>query len=618
GGSGGVRLARWSAARGAKVGLAELPLGLVSEKHSLGGLGGTCVLRGCVPKKLLIYGSEVPGQVEDGRGYGWAVGRLRLSWAQLMRAKDAEVRRLSGKYRELLDASKVEVFQGYARILDSHTVEVGGRRVTARYICVATGSRAVLPEIPGKSFAITSDEALTLRRRPKRIVIVGGGYIAVEFASLLRGLGSEVHLVFRAADPLRGFDEDLRRQLHEALKARGIHLHAGERPQRLSTGWRGKTFWTDKGTVLHADEVMFATGRAPNTEDLGLEEAGVSLGEDGRILVDEFSRSNIPSIFAIGDVTARKCLTPVALMEAVALAETLFGQPAAPGYDGVPSAVFSQPPIATCGLTEEQAAEKYGGVDVFLSKFKPLKHTMPTGRGAQEMYFIKVLVANRGRSAGQVVGVHMVGEDAPEIMQGLAIALKAGASKADFDATVGIHPTAAEELCTLRQKARSTSKKMDAAAPGDRDTDGGRGPPSEAPPEARWSFFDGKESGWKEDAAVQCRAVELKEKKARPEAKPRQEEASAVQEEISSDSDSSSSSSGKEGDDNEESGGETASEAAPAPSAAPGVAAKLLGRGSQARPRACAKMLARAGLRCPCHFSYRSECPGGPGARGAS
>ncbi|CAE7472159.1 EMB2360 [Symbiodinium natans] len=468
GGSAGVRLARFSAKYGARVGLAELPFAVVSDKHSAGGLGGTCVIRGCVPKKLLVYGSQLHDELRDARGYGWDFhGRPRINWRRLIATKNKEVARLSGKYRELLNDAKVDVFEGYAQVLSPHMVSVNGKRVTAKYICVATGSRASVPKIPGSTLpgVLTSDDALNLSHLPRRIVIVGGGYIAMEFASFFYGYGSEVHLVLRADKPLRGFDADVRAHLHSALQQRGIHLHANETPasiERRKLGWGELIFRTDQGTVLEVDNVMFATGRRPNTEELGLEAVGVEVDAlSGKILVDKFSRTTVPSIFAIGDVTSRRSLTPVALMEATALSETLFGgRSRAPTYDNVPSAVFSQPPVATCGLSEAEAVDKHGEVQVFMSRFKPLKHTMPTGRAGQEMVLIKVLVANRGRSAGTVVGVHMVGEDAPEIVQALAIALSAGASKEQFDQTVALHPTVTEEFCTLREATRIAKRRQ--------------------------------------------------------------------------------------------------------------------------------------------------------------
>lgn len=467
GGSGGVRLARWSSSNfGAKVGLAELPFGIVSSKFETGGLGGTCVIRGCVPKKLFIYGSHLPEDIEDAKGYGWRtpVGmQPYIDWDSLLHAKNAEVERLNGIYKRMLSGSKVDVHEGYARVVGPHTVEVNGKEFTSKYICVATGSRAVLLDVPGVNLpgVLTSDEALALREKPKDIVIVGSGYIAVEFACFFHGYGSEVHLVFRADDPLRGFDEDVRTHLHELLKARGIHIYSGHSPASIKEGGNGKLILqTSKGKSITADNVMFATGRKANSAGMGLENVGVEMDpKSGKVIVDEYSKTNVDSIYAIGDVTDRMNLTPVALMEGVALSTTLFGGKATmPNYENVPSAVFSQPQIASCGLTESQAAKRHGSVDVYISKFKPMKHTMPTGRGDQERMMMKLLAVSPGYpDAGRVVGLHMVGADAGEMMQGFGVAMKAGAKKVDFDATVGIHPTAAEEWCTMRTKTRTTT-----------------------------------------------------------------------------------------------------------------------------------------------------------------
>jgi len=465
GGSGGVRAARWSGSTyGAKVALAELPFSLVSTKHTAGGLGGTCVIRGCVPKKLLIYGSHIHEEIADARGYGWTVpGEPKIDWDKLISAKNQEVTRLNGVYKKLLDGAKVDFYQGYARLVDPHTVEVNGKQFTSKHICIATGSRAFVPHILGSDLpgVLTSDEALALPRRPEKLAIVGGGYIAVEFACFFHGYDTEVHLYFRGDKPLRGFDEDVRSHLMEMLAARGIHIHAGESPLSVEDAGRGKlTFRTDKGSAETVDNVMFATGRKANSADLGLEQVGVKMDpKSGDIHVDEYSKTNVDSIYAIGDVTGRMALTPVATAEGMALSKTLFsGVPTKPDHDNVPSAVFSQPQVGTCGLTEAMAAEKYGSVDVYVSKFTPMKHTMPTGRGAQEKMLMKLVVVSEGRTqAGRVVGVHMVGADAGEMMQGLGIAMKAGATKADFDATIGIHPTAAEEWCTMRTKTRTTT-----------------------------------------------------------------------------------------------------------------------------------------------------------------
>lgn len=468
GGSGGVRGTRWAATQyGAKVALAELPFAIVSTKLDAGGLGGTCVIRGCVPKKLLIYGSHLHEDLRDAEGYGWHIPKNpqpEINWDKLIEAKNAEVTRLNGIYKKLLDGAGVDFYEGYARVIDPHTVEVAGKRHTAKYICVATGARAQVLPIPGSDLpgVITSDEALALPKRPKKLVVIGGGYIAVEFAGYFHGYDTEVHLVFRQDLPLRGFDEDVRKHLLNILKVKGIHIHAGENPKSIEASGDKLRFRTDKGTDIEVDNVMFATGRRPNSDDLGLEEVGVKIDpKSGKILVDEFSRTSVESIFAIGDVTDRINLTPVALMEGMAMARTCFGGvPTKPDYDLVPSAVFSQPPIGTCGLTEAQAAKKYGSVDVYVTTFKPMKHTMPTGRGEEEKMLMKMLVVSEGfEGAGKVVGLHMVGAEAGEMMQGLAVAMKAGATKKDFDATVGIHPTAAEEWCTLRTKTRTTTAK---------------------------------------------------------------------------------------------------------------------------------------------------------------
>lgn len=466
GGSGGVRGSRWAAQQyGAKVAVAELPFALVSTKSTHGGLGGTCVIRGCVPKKLLIYGSHLPEDIADGRGYGWSLpegAALSLDWERLIAAKDAEVTRLNGVYGRLLSGAGVTHLEGYARLVDRHTVEVGGQRYTAKNICVATGNRAVVLPIPGSDLpgVITSDEALTLPKQPKRLVVVGGGYIAVEFAGYFHGYGTEVHIVFRGDRPLRGFDEDVRSHLMALLIAKGIHLHAGENPTSIEASSGGLLrFRTDKGTEIVADNVMFATGRLPNSSGLGLEEAGVKLSQNGAVLVDEYSRTSVDHIFAIGDVTDRMCLTPVALMEGMAMARTIFGDsPAKPDHEFVPSAVFSQPPIGTCGYTEAEAAKKFSSVDVFVAAFKPMKHTMPTGRGSHEEIMMKLVVVSEGfEGAGRVVGAHMVGAEAGDMMQGIGVAMKAGATKAHFDSTVGIHPTSAEEWCTMRTKTRTTA-----------------------------------------------------------------------------------------------------------------------------------------------------------------
>eukprot|EP00929_Paragymnodinium_shiwhaense_P000276 TRINITY_DN100517_c0_g1_i1.p1 TRINITY_DN100517_c0_g1~~TRINITY_DN100517_c0_g1_i1.p1 ORF type:complete len:631 (-),score=186.69 TRINITY_DN100517_c0_g1_i1:348-2144(-) len=467
GGSGGVRGSRWAASQfGAKVALAELPFAIVSSKDDAGGLGGTCVIRGCVPKKLLIYGSHFREEIQDAAGYGWSLPagtEPTLDWDKLIEHKNNEVTRLNGIYGKLLAGAGVDHYEGYAKVVDAHTVEVAGKQYTAKYICVATGSRATKLDIPGKDLpgVVTSDEALAFPKQPKTLVVVGGGYIAVEFAGYFHGYGTDVHLVFRGESPLRGFDEDLREHLMKSLKEKGIHVHNGENPTAIEEKDGKLIFKTDKGSAIECDNVMFATGRKPNSDKLGLEEVGVEMEpKSGKIVVDDNLKTSVDSIYAIGDVLNRIMLTPVALMEGMAVAKTLFsGQgPAVPDYDCVPSAVFSQPPCGSCGLTEEEAAKKYGSVDVYVSTFKPMKHTMPTGRGEEERMLMKMIVVSEGHEkAGKVVGCHMVGADAGEMMQGIGIAMKAGATKADFDSTIGIHPTAAEEWCTMRTKTRTTT-----------------------------------------------------------------------------------------------------------------------------------------------------------------
>jgi len=346
--------------------------------------------------------------------------------------------------------------------VDAHTVEVDGKKMTTKNICVATGGRATKLPIPGADLpaVITSDEALALPVQPKTLVVVGGGYIAVEFAGFFHGYGTEVHLVYRADLPLRGFDDDVRSHLAGIMAAK-FHVHAGENPVSIEEVGDGKLkFTTDKGTEIVADNVMFATGRKPSSADLGLEAVGVTVSPNsGKVPVNKYSRTNVENVFAIGDVTDRMALTPVALMEGMAMARTLFGDaPTAPDYEFVPSAVFSQPPIGTCGYTEREAAAKFGSVDVYVTKFKPMKHTMPTGRGEQERMLMKLVVVSEGLDdAGRVVGAHMVGAEAGDMMQGIAVAMKAGATKAHFDSTVGIHPTSAEEWCTMRTKTRTTT-----------------------------------------------------------------------------------------------------------------------------------------------------------------
>ena len=435
-GSGGVAGSRRAGSYGAKVGIAE---GVR--------VGGTCVLRGCVPKKLLVYGAEFVDAFEDSAGFGWRLGERHFDWAQLIAAKDKELDRLHGIYVNLLKGANVAIFEGHARLVDPHTVEVAGKRMTAAHIIIATGARPVMPQIPGIEHAISSDEALDLKVLPKRVFIVGGGYIAMEFAGIFGTLGSKVTVAIRAEQVLRGFDHDVRAALTEEVTRRGIEVRARTRLARIDKGPQGLVATTTDGVEIAADQILFATGRRPNVSNLGLMEAGVTLGEANMIAVDEHSRTAVPHIYAIGDVTDRLNLTPVAIAEGRAIAETLFNNnPMTVDHRNVPTAVFSQPPVGTIGLTEEGARRHVGPVDVYRTRFRPMKGTLS---GRQERTLMKLVV---DRKTDRVLGCHMVGRDAPEITQGLAIALQCGATKRQFDRTIGIHPTAAEEFVTMRDK----------------------------------------------------------------------------------------------------------------------------------------------------------------------
>ena len=437
GGSAGVRCGRIAAGYGARVGVAE-------ERF----WGGTCVNVGCVPKKLLVQAAEYGAWAEDARGFGWDSVKGRHDWAALIAAKDREIARLNAIYRTLLEGVNATIFNARARFIDPHTLDVGGRRVTAERIVIATGGHPVRPDLPGAELGIVSDDAFHLPSLPRRMIVVGSGYIAVEFAGIFAGLGAETHLVYRQPVPLRGFDADLRAALAEALEAGGVHLHPGTMPARVEADGEGRIVTLNDGGTLATDAVFFATGRTPNVAGLGLTEAGVQTGPGGAVIVDDEMRSSVPHIYAIGDVTDRLNLTPVATAEGHALADTLFGgRPRGVSLDNVPSAVFSAPPIATVGLSEEKAALR-GPVDIYLTRFSALRHTL-TGRKRKTL--MKLVV---DQASQRVVGAHMLGEDAPEIVQGLAIAIGMGATKADFDRTIGIHPTAAEEFVTLRTRTR--------------------------------------------------------------------------------------------------------------------------------------------------------------------
>jgi len=434
-GSGGVRAARLAAEAGAKVALIER-----------GRVGGTCVLRGCVPKKLLVIGAHFAEDLADMQGYGWNVGDATFDWARLIAAKNAELARLEGVYGRLLRDAGVTLIEGRANFTDRHSLDVGGRPVTAERIVVATGGRPLLPVIPGIEHAITSDQALDLLSLPKRLAIVGGGYIAVEFAGIFNALGVAVTQCLRGDTVLRGFDQDVRATLAEEMAAKGVGFRCETVVRSIEKGAGGTSLLLADGETLEVDLVLYATGRRPNSDGLGLERAGVAVDDRGAVVVDGFSRTSVDNIFAIGDVTGRMNLTPVALAEATALVDTLFrGRPRAMDYTDVPTAVFSLPPVATVGLGEA-AARARGAVDVYLSRFRPMRHSLS---GRREWTMMKMVVDS---ASDRVLGVHMVGADAPEIVQGFAVALKCGATKAQVDATIGIHPTAAEELVTLRDR----------------------------------------------------------------------------------------------------------------------------------------------------------------------
>jgi glutathione reductase (NADPH) len=438
-GSGGVRAARIAAGHGARVGICE-------ESR----VGGTCVIRGCVPKKLLVYASHVREELEDAAGYGWTVGPSTFSWPELIRAKDSEIDRLNQVYLGLLSNAGVTLFEQRGALLDRHTVKLGDKTVTAEKILIAVGGRPWKPEIPGIELAITSDEAFYLDDLPRRVAVVGGGFIACEFAGIFKGLGSEVTQIYRGDAVLRGFDGDVRRAVTEGQCRKGIDLRLETNVTEIARTNEGLVIKTDTGEQLVVDEVLYATGRVPNVRDMGLREAGVELRPDGEVIVDEYSRTNVPNIFAVGDVTNRVNLTPVATYEGHAFADTEFAGANRPvSHEYVPSAVFSQPPVGTVGFTEEDAVHHFGPIDVYLSEFRPMKHTLS---GRDEKCMMKLIVEQSGQ---KVVGLHVVGPDAPEIVQGFAVAVKSGLTKERFDSTIGIHPTAAEELVTMRSPSRS-------------------------------------------------------------------------------------------------------------------------------------------------------------------
>ncbi|WP_313739708.1 glutathione-disulfide reductase [Pseudomonas sp.] len=439
-GSGGVRAARFAAGFGAKVAVAE-------SRY----LGGTCVNVGCVPKKLLVYGAHVADELEQAAGYGWSLEEGHFDWGTLIGNKNREIERLNGIYHRLLVDSGVTLLQGHARLTGAHEVEVDGQRYSAERILIAVGGWPQVPDIPGKELAITSNEAFYLKQLPKRMLVVGGGYIAVEFAGIFQGLGSATTLLYRGDLFLRGFDGSVRNHLKEELEKRGLDLQFNSDIRRIDKLDDGSLKATLKdGRELIADCVFYATGRRPMLDGLGLENTGVELDGRGYVRVDEHYQTTEPSILAIGDVIGRVQLTPVALAEGMAVARRLFKpeQFRPVDYQNIPTAVFSQPPIGTVGLSEEQALEAGHKVHIFESRFKPMKLTLTQ---SQEKTLMKLVV---DAETDRVLGCHMVGPDAGEIVQGLGIALKAGATKQQFDETIGVHPTSAEEFVTMRTATR--------------------------------------------------------------------------------------------------------------------------------------------------------------------
>ena len=436
-GSGGVAASRRAASYGARVAICE-------ESR----VGGTCVIRGCVPKKLLVYGAHFRDAFEDAAGFVWSIPEApRMDWARLIAAKDREVDRLNGVYLRLLRDSGVTLVEGRARVIDPHTVAVGDRTFTARHILLATGSRPFVPEVRGVEHAITSNEALDLPALPRRLAVVGGGYIGVELAGVFSALGTAVTMLIRGDTVLRGFDEDVRSALTAEMQKRGITIRCETRVEDIEKRGDALSVLTHAGDTLEVDAVLYATGRTPSTRGIGLEEAGVTLDAAGAVVVDRMSRSSVESIHAVGDCTNRKNLTPVAIAEGRAFAESTFhDRPMWVDHEYVASAVFSQPPVGTVGHGEREARARFGDVDVYVTSFRPMKHTLS---GRDERTMMKLVVE---RATDRVVGVHMVGADAPEIIQGFAVAVRCGATKAQLDTTVGIHPTAAEELVTMREK----------------------------------------------------------------------------------------------------------------------------------------------------------------------
>ncbi len=434
GGSGGVRAARWSAMEGVKVGLAE------EYRY-----GGTCVIRGCVPKKLMVFASGFHQAFEDARGFGWDLEQGDFDWPGFIAKKDSEIDRLEGVYEKNLKAVNVEVFRARAVLEDAHTVKLStGETFRAKHILVATGGAPFLPEVPGIEHVITSNEIFHLETLPERMLIVGGGYIACEFAGIMNGLGTAVTQFYRGAQILRGFDDEVRGHVAEEMRKKNINLHVGRDLVSIEKKETGLEVKCTDGTFSEYDVILYATGRKPNSAGLGLQDIGVQLGRNGEIRVDEFSQTAVPSVFAIGDVTDRVNLTPVAIREGMAFAETVFkSNPTPVDHALIPTAVFTQPEIGTVGLTQEAAREDHE-VEVYRSTFRPMFHAFAD---RDQRMLMKLIV---DKPTQKVLGVHIVGPAAGEMIQMVGIALKMGATKQDFDATMAVHPTAAEELVTMR------------------------------------------------------------------------------------------------------------------------------------------------------------------------
>jgi glutathione reductase (NADPH) len=446
GGSGGVRASRMAAMTGARVALAE-------EYR----MGGTCVIRGCIPKKLFVYASHFGEEFHDATGYGWSTSDIKFDWPTLIANKDKEIDRLEGLYRKNVEAAGVTIIGDRAVFEDPHTIRLinANKTITADKILVATGNRPTREMgtthiVPGGDLCITSNEAFHLEKLPKRILIAGGGYIALEFAHIFHGLGSEVSLVYRGEKPLRGFDDDLRDALMDSMKRRNLNVLLGCEFTKVEKRGDCLHAETNKGGKIECDEIMLAIGRAPNTEALHVEKAGVTLGRKGEIVVDEYSRTSAENIYAIGDVTDRLQLTPVAIHEAMCFVKTVFeNNPTSPDHQLVPSAVFTTPEIGTVGMSEMKALGMGHAIDVYKSTFRPLKHTMT---GSEERSLFKMIVDQKTQ---KVLGCHIFGWGAAEIIQMAAVAMKMGAKKFDFDSTIALHPTAAEELVTMRTKSYS-------------------------------------------------------------------------------------------------------------------------------------------------------------------